>query len=130
MSLERFNNLLPYCHDRIQTGGGLLKNHGHPPATHLSHGRFRHAVQILIAQPHLSGGNMAGFGQQPQQGQSGHALAAAGLTHQSKSLAPANRQPQLLNSITGALIGLQTNRQALDGQGGLVYGQIAGPGCR
>ena len=111
---QRLDDLVAHAHDRVQAGRGLLEDHADAPAPHAAHRAFRQAVQVLAVQVDLSAHDAAGIGQQPQQRQRGHALAAAGLADQREGFAPRHRQSQALDGLGDAAFAGDVDFQITD----------------
>ena len=130
--LDAFANLLTDGQHRIQGGHRLLKNHRNFSAADLAHVAVRSFQQIscrvatlTIAGrvPDLSASNLPGRLNQPQNGQSRHALAATGLSHHPQGASAPQRERHIIHRAHNTIAVRKVNLQVLDseGSGCIVY---------
>ena len=93
VQLERFTNLIAHGEHRVERGHGLLKNHRDAVAAHLAHAFFAGLDQVFALKQHLAAADAPRrAGNEPQQGQRGHAFAATRLAHHAQGFAAVNAQ--------------------------------------
>ena len=85
--LNGFRDLLAHSHERVEAGHGLLKDHGHLGAAHFAPLVLRKVEQVLAIEQDLSSHHLSRWTKESHDGTAAHALAAAGLTHDSHDLA-------------------------------------------
>lgn len=83
-------------HDRVESGHGLLKDHGDLAAAKTAHGWFGLSEEIAAAERNRSRDAGEGW-QKAQQGQRGGGLSRAGLADQAECLARADREGDALH---------------------------------
>ena len=87
------------AHGGVQGAHRLLEDHAHPPAADAPDLLAGHFQQVLAVQQHLAVGHFAGgILEQLHDRQTGHALAAAGLAHQTQNLALIDIEGYLVHS--------------------------------
>ena len=75
MQLERFGDLAPDRHHRIERGHRLLEDHRDPVAPNLAHPLLAHLEQVLAVEPDRARCDLRGrYGQQPEDGHRGDLL--------------------------------------------------------
>ena len=87
VALDHFRDLPAHGEHGIERGGGLLEDHRRAPAAHRAHRGLGQREQVHLAQAHAAACDAPHVGQQPQDGQRGHRLAAPRFAHQREALA-------------------------------------------
>ena len=92
VKLQRLDDLAPGLQDRVQRGERVLEDHGDPAAADPAHLPLALGQQVLAAQRYRGPGSELAPdpGNQTHDGQSGEALAAAGLADEPDPLAGAD----------------------------------------
>ena len=87
MRLERFHHLGANGQHRVQGHHRVLENHGDAVAANLAQFPLAHGGQVLTLEQDLASGNVAGPGDQVENGESRYGFTRAGFPHQPQALA-------------------------------------------
>ena len=122
MEAERFANLLSDGKDGVQAGHWLLENHRDVIAADAAHFALRLFHQVLTVVDDFAVDNFAGRrGNQAQDGQRGHRLAAAAFADDGKRFARLNLEIQSVHCGDDALFGIIVGFQTFDLQYGFRH---------
>ena len=109
---------------RVEAGHWVLEDHGHVATADLAQLGLRQTSQVLAVEDHPAALDPAGrLGQQPNDREVGHALAAAGLTDDPEPLALVQRKADPIDGVDRAVMGAELHDEVLDQQEchGLAY---------
>ena len=122
------------CQSTSRTGFsdevGCWKIMRDPVAPDLAHLVAREAHQVRAVEQDLAGVDRARRGDQAQDRQAGHALAAAGFADETHDLAAADREVDAVDGLDHAFAGLERGSQALDLEERPAISRPGRPACR
>jgi len=101
--LDHLRHLPADRQDGVERRRGLLEDHRDALAAHHAHRRLGQREQVLSVEPHLAARDAAGVGQQAQDRERGHRLAASRLADQREALALADLQVDAVHGAQRAL---------------------------
>ena len=105
MEADGLHHLPVNAHGGVQGAHGLLKDHAHPAATDGADLRVRGRQQVHAVQNGMAVGHLArGVLQKAHNGEARHALAAAGLAHQTQNLPLIDVEGDLIHGRDAALL--------------------------
>ena len=107
-------DLAPDVPDRVERRGRLLEDHADPVAADPAHLVVRQLEQVPAVEQDLAGLDPAGLGDEAQDRQAGHALAAAGLADEAHDLAAVDVEVDAVDRPDDAVAGVERRPQALD----------------
>ena len=117
MQPHGFRDLIADRHDRVERGHRLLEDHRDLVAADAAHLLLRKAGEILAAIEQLAADDAAGaLGEQPDDRERGHALAAAGLADQPERLAILDVEGDAVDRAHLAVAGEEGGAQVVDPQ--------------
>ena len=100
MQGHHLGDLVAHGHQRVQSGHGVLEDHGDLLAADAAHLLFRQLQQILSIQDDLAVQDLRGrVGQDAQDGFGDGGLARAGLAHQAQAPAPLDFQGNAVHRV-------------------------------
>ena len=111
---ERLGNLIAAGEHRVERRHGLLENHGDLVAANLAHLLARELEEVFPLEQHLSRDLRRRDVQKPHNGERGHALAAAGFSHDAHTFALTHREAHVVDRTEHAVIGMESDGQAVD----------------
>ena len=96
MGLDGFGDLGAYGHDRVQSGHGLLEDHGYVAASVAAHG-FGWKGEKIFACKRNGSRDLRGVGKKAEEGQRGGGFAGAGLAYEAKDFAGVNLERNIFD---------------------------------
>ena len=117
VQVERLADLILHGEHRVQSGHGVLKDHGDLLAPHPLHLQLLFLQQIVALQQDAPRGHPRGaLGQQAHHAKRRCGLARAGFTHQAQCLSGVQVEADMVHRIDGLQVGFVDNRQVLYGK--------------
>ena len=129
MAHERLRDLFSYPDDRIERGHGFLKDHADVAPPHAFHLGFGQSGKVAALKEDTPGGEAPRFGDEAEQGQRRHALAAAGFPHEAERAPRMQRKRHVTHHVERAFAGVEPHGDAFRlqqrGGGGWDWGRCA-----
>ena len=130
---QRLRDLLSHPDDRIERGHGFLKDHADVAPPHAFHRGFGQFGEIAAFKEDAPGGEAPRFGDEAEQGQRRHALAAAGFPHKAERAPRMQRERHVAHHVERAFAGVEPHGDAFRlqqrGGGGRDWGRcVCGKG--
>ena len=113
---HRLGNLAAHGHGGVQSGHGVLKDHGKGAAAKPGHGPFAFFGQVLIPEENMPAGNAAPGGQEPLDALAEDAFPAAGLAHDGQGLPLGKREAHVPHRLHLPPRGIDGHAQVVDVQ--------------
>ena len=125
--------LLSHPDDRIERGHGFLKDHADVAPPHAFHRGFGQFGKIAAFKEDAPGGEAPRFGDEAEQGQRRHALAATGFPHKAERAPRMQRERHVAHHVERAFAGVEPHGDAFRlqqrGGGGRDWGRcVCGKG--
>ena len=106
---------LPMVNTGLRVTQGVLEDHGDLPAPDLAHFLLRYSQQIPAPEQHLTRDDAPGRTRhQPEDGEAGHALAAARLAQEAQRLSLVQRERDAVHGLARARPGEEVRPQVPD----------------
>ncbi len=113
---QRLGDLRADRHGGVERGERVLEDHADGVAAHVAQDRLGGGRQVGAVEEDAPAGDASPVGQEPEDGQRGHGLAAAGLPHDAEGLARREVEVDAVEGVHGAGAGGDLDVQVFDGQ--------------
>ncbi len=126
MALDDFGDLPADGHHRVEAGRRLLEDDADATSAHVAHLRFRQLRDVDAFDVDAAAADAAAVGQQAQDGQRRHRLAAARFADQREGLAARDRKVQRVDRAHEAVVRIEFGREVFDFEHADSYVPAAG----
>jgi hypothetical protein len=105
--VQHLGDLVADFEDGVETGSGLLEDHGDAVAADVAHVGFGKLEQVLALEEDLAADDLAGDAHEAQDGEGGHAFATARFADKTHDFSAIDVKVDAIDGLDHAVLGVE-----------------------